>query len=66
MFGCLQAEGPSVDVHINVSHGPQMQSESQLRINQAMHMLSLASTTLDRLEVFCLMSALLDICLMTV
>lgn len=43
-------------MHINVTHGPQLHSESQLRINQAMHMLSLASTTLDRLEVlFCLM-----------
>jgi len=49
-----------VDVHINVTHGPQLHSESQLRINQAMHMLSLASNTLDRLEVCCCMSALLN------
>jgi len=46
-------------VHINVSHGPQLHSESQIRISQAMHMLSLASTALDRLEVFCFISALL-------
>jgi len=38
-----------VDVHINVSAQPH--SESQIRISQAMHMLSLASRTLDRLEV---------------
>ena len=45
-----------MDVHINVSQGPQLHSESQIRINQAMHTLSLASSTLDRLEVICFIS----------
>ncbi|KAL5011504.1 hypothetical protein ScPMuIL_010055 [Solemya velum] len=48
----VQADGSAVDVHIHLGQVPaaQVESEAQLRLNNARRMLRLAKETLDRLE----------------
>ena len=49
----FQNDGSAVDVHIHLGQVPggQVESEAQMRLNQARRMIQLANETLDQLEV---------------